>query len=285
MAERIAIVTDSTCDLPQSLLEAEGIYSVPLSIFFGDEEVLDGIDLSPQQFYEKLKTAGQHPTTSQPPPGKFLNLFQHLQKEGYTQIICIHITRKFSGTAQSATVAAAMLPKMKIQVIDSKTTTRALGALVLYANQLVQNGMGFTELIEKINLQIPRTAIYFSVDNLDSLQRGGRIGKARALIGKYLGIRPVMALQDNQGEIEVIAKGHSVEAACRIMAEKTREHIEKYGVCHQVVLLTAMVEAYGASLQAAMAALPFDFGQITQSKIGGVIGTHLGPTGWGIAIC
>ncbi|MCD4814123.1 DegV family protein [bacterium] len=285
MADRIAIVTDSTCDLPRTLLTEEGIYMVPLSIYFGEEEVLDGVDLSPAQFYEKLQTAKKHPTTSQPPPGKFLNLFQELQKEGYTQIVCIHITRKFSGTAQSATVAATMVPEMKIKVIDSKTTTGSLGALVRYANQLVKNGMGFDAVIEKIIMQLPRTAIYFSVDSLESLQRGGRIGKARALIGKYLGIRPLMALHENSGEIEVINKARSVEAACRMMAKLARAHIEKYGVCHQVVLLTAMVEDYGVVLQKAMTSLAFDFGHITQVKIGGVIGTHLGPTGWGIGIC
>jgi len=285
VAERIAVVTDSTCDLPVSVLKAEGIFMIPLSIFFGDEEYQDGIDLSPEQYYAKLQSSPHFPTTSQPSPGKFLELFQQLQKEGYTHIFCLHLSRKFSGTVQSATVAANMLPDLQIQVVDSRICSWGLGGLVLYANKLVKEGISFQLLVEKVKKLIPQIAVFFSVDNLDSLKRGGRIGKAQALIGQYLGIRPIMCMREGQGEIEVVTKVRSVEAACRVIVQLASEHIRKYGVTQQAVVVYAAVPKYQDLLMEAVRQETTDFGELFSGRIGGVIGAHLGPTGWGLTIC
>ncbi len=285
MTERIAIVTDSTGDLPDCQFQAAGIHRVPLSVFFDDEEFLDWDTLKPEQFYEKLQTSPHFPTTAQPAPGKFLQLFQKLQQDGYTHILCIHISRKLSGTSQSAIVASKMIAGMTIEVIDSRTVCRTLGSLVLYAQRLVQEGHSFQTIVAKINEQISKTAVFFSVDSLDALARGGRIGKARALIGKYLGIRPVMTIRAGHGEIEVVDKARSAEAAAELMAKLAGAHIKKQEHCPQVTVVYAALDRYRDILFDSLRKQNFNIDSIQQGRIGSVIGAHMGPTSWGITIC
>ncbi|MBN1594394.1 DegV family protein [candidate division FCPU426 bacterium] len=285
MTEKIAVITDSTCDVPASLLAANGIWMAPLSVYFGEEEYQDGIDLAPEQFYQKLLHSHSFPTTSQPSPGYFMTLFQKCQSQGYTHVLCIHLSRKFSGTAQSAAVAAKMMPQLTIEVIDSKTCTWVLGGLALYAARLVRAGGDFTTVVRKVREQIPKTAAFFSADNLDYLARGGRIGKAKALLGKCLGIRPVMALRGSAGEIEVIEKTRSAEAASAAMVKLAAEHVKKYGICENMVALHAARTEYYDILMSEIKKAGVHFAGLSQGWIGGVIGAHLGPTGWALSIC
>jgi fatty acid kinase fatty acid binding subunit len=285
LSEKITIVTDSTGDVTNAQLQASGIHRVPLSILFEDEEYLDWETLSPEQFYKKLQASPHFPTTAQPAPGRFLHLFQKLQKEGFTHILCVHISRKLSGTVQSASVAAKMLPSMTIEVIDSQTVCSTLGSLVLYAQRLVAEGHAFQIIVDKIKEQIPKTAVFFSVDNLEALARGGRIGKARALIGKVLGIRPVMSVRNGSGEIEVVDKTRSPEAASALMVKLIVEHMKIHGYCQQITVVYAANTRYRDMLLDELRKQDVKVNPILQGRIGAVIGTHLGPTGWGITIC
>jgi len=283
--ERIAIVTDSTCDLPGPVLQEQGIHMVPLSVLFGDDEYQDGIDLSPEEFYAKLANATELPTTSQPSAGRFAALFQELETKGVTHVISLHISRKLSGTQNSANIAVKMVPGLKITVVDSRSTSYGLGLLVLYANKLVKDGMGFDEIISRLEAKIPETAIYFAVDSLDSLQRGGRIGKAGAFIGKALGIRPLMVLSGRSGEIEVVKKVRSLEAATSSMVELAQAHVRRYGITLGIAVIHSAVPERMHNLLAVLRADGTDYKRIMTGSIGAVIGAHLGPDGWAVALC
>lgn len=285
MPEKIAIVTDSTSDIPVAQLEAEGIAMVPLSIFFGEEEFLDGVDLDPEQFYARLAENPHFPTTAQPPPGKFLNVYQELEKNGTTHILSLHISRKLSGTSQSAQVAANMLPQLTVQVLDSKMASWGLGNLVLWARTLVRQGMVFSQLVREVEEQIPRTTVYFSLDSLDALERGGRIGKARAFIGKYLGIRPIMVLQEGRGEIEVVKTVRSSKAVIAEIVRLAKLYQAKYGVRFQATVLEGVKGQPSSDLFRVLKASGIPFPKLVSGKIGGVIGTHLGPSGIGLVLC
>ncbi len=282
--ERIALVTDSTCDIPVDQLTGLGVYLVPLSVFFGDREYLDNVELTPEKFYPLLASSPHFPTTSQPSPGKFLTLFQQLQQNEYTHVICLLLSRKLSGTHQSASVAAKMAGGLHITVLDSKTTSWGLGLLVLYAHALVKKGLPYSEILANLQEKIPAGSAYFTVETLDALQRGGRIGKAAAFLGKHLGVRPVLMLDGVSGEIEVVKKVHSHQAAVQALLEGVREHRRSKGMTFGACVVRAERPELQQELFAAVRALDLDGKEVLLGSIGAVVGTHLGRDGWGILL-
>lgn len=282
--ERIALLTDSTCDLPAELLAERNIVMVPLSVLFGDDEYRDNVDLKSDEFYRKLKSAEELPTTSQPSPGKFLAAFQKLQQEGYTHILCLLITSTFSSTQQSAAVAAKMASGVTIQIVDSRTTSWGLGLLVLYADGLIRSGATFAEVTERVREKLGKITVYFTVETLDALQRGGRIGRAAALVGKLLDMRPILELGDGSGVIEAIKKVRTHKAVVTALTELTSRHIQTRGLEFGVCLIRTADPAPVSEMLGTLQATGLDLKQVFQGTIGPVIGTHLGPDGWGIVL-
>lgn len=284
MSEKIAILTDSTCGLTPDHLKKLGIYMVPLSVFFGEEEFQDTVELSEDQFYQKLSIAIDLPSTSQPPPDRFVQMFEKLKQEGYTDVICIHLSKKLSGTIQSAQQAAKMMNGINIHIIDSKSVCVGLGYLVEYAQSLVAQKQSCQQVLDAVNSHLPNIKILFSVGSLEALQRGGRIGKAQALLGKYLGIKPVLKMQDAQGEIEVLEKVFSADAARKVILRECLRHIEKPGIKQGLTIIHAGVKSYqDKMLELLKAELPQTI-TIRTARIGAVVGTHLGADGWGVIL-
>lgn len=283
--ERIALVTDSTCDIPPEHLAELGIHMIPLSVYFGDEEYRDNVDLTPEQFYAKLAGTPDLPTTSQPSAGQFHALYQKLQQDGYTHILSLHLTRKFSGTLQAAAVAARMLTGVEVQVEDSRSASWGLGLQVLRAKQLIDNGMTFAELVPEVRRQAEETLVVFTIDSLDALQRGGRIGKAAAWFGKLLGVRPILALPGSSGEIETLKKVNSHAAAVEAVVELALEHQRKTGIRFGVCVIHSNSAASQNELATALQAAGLETARLRLGRLGAVIGTHLGPSGWGLVLC
>jgi DegV family protein with EDD domain len=282
---KIAVVTDSTCDLPSGLLAQRRIFRVSLSVAFGEREYLDGADLTAEQFYTLLAAGPEWPSTSQPAPGTFLTLFQNLKAEGFTHVLCLVLTRKFSGTFNSAQQAAKMAASLAIEVVDSKSASWGLGLLVLYAQGLVDAGLGWAEVLEKVRARIETTTVFFSVDTLDALQRGGRIGKAKAFVGRHLGLRPILELPGRSGEIEVRSSVLSHAAALKALTTLALEHARSRGLAYGLCVLHAHVPDQQQALQAALLAEGLLAPKVMTGTIGAVIGAHLGPDGWGVALC
>ena len=206
---QVFIVTDSTADIPDELVAKYQIHVVPLRVVFDQETYLDGIELSPATFYEKLGNAKVLPSTSQPSPVEFMNVYsQILNDHPGSQIVSIHLSSGMSGTYQSALLGKSMLEDeqtAEITVIDSKSASYGYGLLVVHAAQLAQAGKNAQEIEAAVLRLHQQRKLYFLVDTLEYLQKGGRIGKASAVLGTLLNIKPVLSI-DDEGIIYAVEK-------------------------------------------------------------------------------
>lgn len=196
----VAIVTDSTCDLDAALAKAQNITVVPLNVHFGESVYLDQIDITTDEFMEKMGTTTQLPTTSQPSVGMFEEAFKRAAAEqGVSEIVCISISSKLSGTFQSASIASQNLAdELSIEVVDSFSGSYGLGFQVLRAAELADEGKNAKQISEILLDELGRYHIVFFVDTLDHLRRGGRIGKAAQLVGTFLQLKPLLRIDEGQ---------------------------------------------------------------------------------------
>lgn len=272
----VRIVTDSTADIPVSIVEELGITIVPLKVHFGKETFLDGVNIQPDEFYKKLATASELPTTSQPSPIDFLEKYKGIQKETdeKVQIISIHLSSALSGTVQSASLAQSMLDtQIDVTVIDSKKASYAIGIIVVEVAKAAKAGKSKEECIALVKYLLKESVVYFLVDNLSYLQKGGRIGKASSLLGSILNIKPILSL-DEYGEVYVIDKVRgnkkALQAIIHLLKEFSGDKEVHIGLSHA---------ASPSSAQEALEQLNGEFMVKDQviTNIGPVIGTHVGP--------
>ncbi len=283
--ERIALLTDSTCDLTPELLEQNRIHRVSLSVFFEDEEYRDAVDLTPDQFYEKLLQHPHLPSTSQPSVGAFVEVLEALKRSGVTQVLGLFLSRKLSGTLQAALAASRMVSGLQCEFLDSKSASWGHGLLLLQARRLIDSGLNLAEVCEQIRDRIEKTTILFAVDTLDALHRGGRIGRAAMFFGKHLGIRPILSMSGHLGEVDVVDKVASRAAAIALIVDLARKHVRAHGLVYGIAVLHSAIPDAQQELLAALLATGEDWKTIIHGRIGAVIGTHLGPDGWGVALC
>ncbi len=193
---KIKIVTDSTADLSTEEISRYNIEVVPLSIHIDEKSYTDRVDISPEEFMDKMREAKELPKTSQPPAGSFLNLYESLYEQGY-EVISIHMSAKMSGTVQAAETAAS-LSKANVTVIDSTFISRALSFQVLEAAKMAQEGKSIHEILTALEKIRFKTRLLVYVDTLENLSKGGRIGKGKALIGALLNVKPIAAVIDGE---------------------------------------------------------------------------------------
>ncbi len=220
----IAVVTDSTCDLPQELIDNYQINQVPLNINFGDNHYLDKITIKPQRFYDLLESESTFPTTSQINESSFINLYSQLASH-YDSIISVHLTGKFSGTCDSAIKAAEKISKefnKPISVIDSRTLSGALGLLVLKTAKLVENGIDHNSIVEEISKLRNDSEIFVSVKTLKYMVKGGRVSKQKGAIANLLGVNPIVSM-DKEGNSKLMGSAFSQKANIN----KVIKHIQK----------------------------------------------------------
>ena len=220
--KKVAILTDSTAYLPQDQMGKYGISSVPLAVIWGEETFEDGVTITPKEFYTKLSTAKIMPTTSQPSVGKMQDAFKALLSQNY-DILGIFISEKLSGTMQSAIQAREMLPKeSRVEIFDSETTTLAMGFQVLAAARAATDGASLDECRAVAEQARQKTGVYFMVDTLEFLYRGGRIGGGARFLGTALNMKPILYM--HQGKIEslerVRTKGKALDRLIELVAEK-----------------------------------------------------------------
>ena len=274
---KFAIVLDSAADLPARLVEKYDLHVVPLHVTFGTTEYSDGVDIQIGEFLDRLETVSELPITSQPAPADFINVYNALADEGYTEILSIHLSAALSGTYECArTVAAAVAEErgIRIEAIDSRSATVGQGAMVLEAACIAQAGGTMDEAIERVK-NIRRThKIYFIPDSLTNLVTGGRASKCQGLATSVLNLKIVVSLTET-GAIEVLhkAKGmkNAVNYIVKLMAERTREvgssvyyklHTKAYKALEYMDRALEKVDA------------PVRF--LTVATIGPTIATHVG---------
>jgi DegV family protein with EDD domain len=275
---RIAIVTDSTCDLGPDALAKRNVSMVPLKVHFGDETFLDWVDLTPTEFFPRLRSAAHLPTTSQPTPGEFAKVYQRLADEGAEGIVSIHLSSKLSGTFESATMAAGTAP-VPVRVVDSKLVSGPMG-FAIDAACAARDAGAYLDAVEKAALDtVDRTELFFVLDTLDFLVKGGRAGRAQGLAASLLNIKPV--LQVTGGLIEPFKKSKGTNKALREMAEHVAERSRKLGPL-KVVVIHAVAENLADELANAIRTAGTDIAEMSYDEIGAVIGTHVGPRTVGV---
>jgi DegV family protein with EDD domain len=275
---RIAIVTDSTCDLGPEALAERSVAMVPLTVHFGDDTYRDWIDLTPTDFYPKLRSAARLPTTSQPTPGDFALLYQRLADEGAEGIVSIHLSAKLSGTFESATLAASTAP-VPVRVIDSTFVSGPI-AFAIDAACAARDGDGSLEAVEAAALDaVSKTDLFFVLDTLDYLVKGGRAGRSQSLAAALLNIKPVLRVTG--GVIEPFKRSKGTNRAIREMAEHVAEQSRKLGPL-KIVVIHAVAENLADELANAIRSAGTEIAALSYDEIGAVIGTHVGPRAVGV---
>jgi len=214
------IVADTTCGLPRKLLEARRIPLIPQIVTFGEESFHDDRELDTAMFLSKLKASATLPKTAAPEPSLYYPVFEEARKRGESVVI-VAPTSKASGTVRSAETAAQDFPDLDIRVVDTLTISCNLGSLVLVADDMAKSGKSVDEIVARLNYMIPRGQIYFLVDTLEYLARGGRIGGAKRLLAELLEIKPI--LQVKNGQVEPFEQQRTKKRALRRLVEVVTE--------------------------------------------------------------
>ncbi|MFY0544493.1 DegV family protein [Brevibacillus sp. H7] len=272
----IVILTDSASDIDSSLRQSLGIISVPLKVTFGGETFVDGVTLTSSAFFEKLKQSDIMPTTSQPSPLDFVEAYKLIiEKYGKdVQIIAVLLAGVLSGTYQSAVIAKSMMEEnVDITVIDSRKASFVHGLICVEAAQAIKEGKTKQQVLDMIDRYLDEVQVYFIVDTLEYLQKGGRIGKASAVIGSLLNIKPILTL-DPVGTVSAFDKVRGTKKALARVMEALKEYAQGQPV--KVAVL------HGAAPDEAAALLDqvkqeFQVAESYVQEIGPVIGTHVGP--------
>ncbi|MFL2634771.1 MAG: DegV family protein [Dehalococcoidia bacterium] len=272
----LAIVTDSTSNISQAMADELGITIIPLNLTFGEETLLDMQDITPEAFFKRLTTDPNHPTTSQPSVGSFLEVYNKLIENGATEILSIHISKKVSGTNESATQAAAQISNCKIEIIDSATVSLPLGFGVLEAAKALKNGKNLDEIKDITTSALSRSNIFLSIDTLDYLIRGGRMSKAKGFIGSKLNVKPILTVED--GLVGQGGKTRNYKKSIDLMLSKISElaPFAYAGVVHS--------DAPELAAEAAEALKGIDSNiNPLVTPLTPVLGVHAGPGAIGIA--
>ncbi len=275
----VRIVTDSTADIPDDLCQAAGIEVVPLSVIFGNESLRDKVDIGPEEFVQRLVASGRTlPTTAQPPPGLFEETYLRLAEEGATHIVSLHLSEKLSGTCGSARIAAQEVAAkgIAVEVIDTRSISLGLGFIALEAARVANEGGDLTKVLETVQKMMPNIHIIFFPDTLEYLQKGGRIGRAAAIAGSILSLKPLMRLDEGVVVPHERTRTRSKAIDGLIKFANDFPHIRQLGALK-------VGDADMSTLLDKLGALyPRD--QILVIDTSPVIGVHLGPGTLGIII-
>jgi DegV family protein with EDD domain len=271
----VRIVTDSAADLPTDDAARLAVEVVPLSIRFGTEEYIDGVDLSVDEFYKKLASSDTLPETSAPSPGAFEAAFRRQAEAGADAVVCINLSEGLSATIQSARNAAKVVAgDLDVRVIDSRSITSGLGTQVTVAAEAAAGGAGADEVVALVEGMVPRTHVIGALDTLENLKKGGRIGGAQALLGSLLSIKPLLDI--STGEVAEAGKARTRRKAL----EWLRDQI--FAVPEVEHLCVAHGGAPDVDEMLALLAPRYPEDTIQVRTIGATIGTHGGPRVMGL---
>ena len=265
----VRIVTDSTADLTKEQQQAAGIDVVPLNVHFGDQVFRDHMDLTTEEFFRRLEASSQLPRTSQPSVGVFEEVYRNLRQNG-DEIVSIHLSSKVSGTYNAALMAARAVDPDAIEVVDSLSTSMALGFMALEGTRLAGAGRDRATVAARLRELVPKGRVICVVDTLTYLERGGRIGKARALLGSLLNVKPILQL--HEGEVVPIGRARGRPQALNRLVEL----LERDGKVSQLAIMHGAAQADAERLRERVAAT-YPGLDILLTETGAVLGTHTGP--------
>ena len=272
----IRIVTDSTCDLPQATIDRYGITVLPLHINFGRQSVLDGVEITRAEFYERLPNYNPAPTTAAPGLDVFKQAYDKLERAGATDIVSIHISASLSAVTDVARVAAKEYQGIPVTVVDSQQLSMGVGLVVEAAAQAAAEGLPLRNVLARVDDRIKRTHVFAALDTLEYLKRSGRMNGVIAGLGSLLQLKPILRMHQGKAGAERVRTG--TRAMARLV-----EILQQVGPVEQAVLLHTHAPERAEQLHAqAQPWLPI--GPLPSVEITPVIGAHIGPGAVGLAV-
>jgi len=279
---KVMIVTDSTSNIPDELLNGNPITVLPLQVIWNGEILRDGIDIQAEEFYNRLAIEKNMPSTSQVTPEEFKQVYSNLSDEGY-DILSIHISSKLSGTLDSAIQAKRAFKEASIELVDSLSTSMAMGFQVMSAARMAKMGGTLAECKAVAQAAIKHTGVYFALNTLEFLHRGGRIGGAAAFMGHVLNLKPLLELRD--GRIEAVEKVRTLSKSIDRLLDLAEAKLdkEKGPVRLCAIHANALSEAEELLARAVKRIPAHLVSDAVISTVSPVLGTHTGPGALGLA--
>ncbi len=278
MQEKIAIMTDSTSDIPQHIVEQYNIQIVPLRILFGDQEYKDRLEISADEVYAGLST--EVPTTSLPAPGDVLAIFERLKEEGFTHVVAIHISSGLSGTAQMIENLARGVQGLIIRVIDSKNISMGLGYTVIEAARKLAKDADFEAVCDHVQTMLKKMKVFFVLETLEYLQRGGRIGRVAGTLGQILRIKPIITV-NAEGVYETYARVRGRRQSLDRLFATVKQYLA--GPMHNLAVCHGAAKEEAQDLIKRIKELG-NLGELLTSHVSPVIGVHTGPGTLGLVL-
>ena len=272
----VRIVTDSAGDLPRETAEQLDITVVPVTVFFGEESYLDGVEMDGETFFQRLPTSPQLPRTSQPSVAQFVDAYTKLVDEGH-DVLSVHVSGKLSGTFNSARLAREEFGKGNIEVLDAEGASLGVGLIALDAARKAQAGGSLEEVTAAAQDAVRSTRVFFVLDTLEYLVKGGRISKTQGLVGGLLNVKPILHITD--GEVHPFQRVRSRAKAL----QRIRELVREGGPYAEIGVLYATEPDEAAALASDVADLAPGM-PVVVSRIGPGIGAHAGPGAVGVAL-
>ncbi|HNH25581.1 MAG TPA: DegV family protein [Anaerolineales bacterium] len=271
------IVADTTCGLPRALIAQRGIPLIPQVVMFGEESFHDDKDLDTALFLQKLKAAKALPKTAAPEPSLYYPILEEARSKNES-VVVVAPTGKASGTVRSAQTAAQEFPDVDVRVVDTQTISCNLGSLVLLADDMAKVGKSASQIVAKLEDMIPRGRIYFLVDTLEYLAKGGRIGGAKRLVAELLEIKPILQIKD--GQVESFEQQRTKKRALARLVEITKEQCSGGAESHLCVLQVEAEKEAQALVEELKSTIPV--AEIPIYELPPAIVVHAGPRAMGI---
>ncbi|MGD2105085.1 MAG: DegV family protein [Anaerolineae bacterium] len=273
----VAIVTDSTSDIPAELVQKHNLTVVPLYVIWGDDQLRDGVDIDQPTFYARLPRDPIHPQTSQPTPADFVQAIERLEAQ---QVLIVTVSKALSGTYESACQARELL-EVPVHVVDSYSLSLGLGWQVVEAARARDEGAGIEEMIATVERVREKMSLLLTVDTLEYLHRGGRIGGAAKLLGSIVQLKPLLCVNHSTGTLEAVEKTRTRKRALRRLVDETLQRVDPRKPLHAAVIHGAAPEDAKVLLNELLNRC--DQIEVLQGAITPVLGVHGGPGVVGIA--
>jgi DegV family protein with EDD domain len=274
----VRFVADSTADLSPEYASAHRVITVPLKVIFGDEALVDGVEITAEAFYERMRTATRNPTTSQPSPAEFEAAFREAAADG-SSVVCTTISAEMSGTYGAAMTAREQVPDLDVHVVDTRSVTVGHSGVLRAAIECAESGGAIEDVLGTVGEVMRRQRTVFTVETLEYLRRGGRIGGARALLGSVLSIKPVLQILD--GRIEPFDRVRTYARALDRICDEVISATGEAGRPARVILGHA--DKLDDCLMLARRLAPHSDGEPDIIEIGPIVGAHAGPGTLGVS--
>jgi len=271
----VAVLTDTVAGMPDELAREHDIAVIPLHVHFGTEAYRDGVDMSVEEFYRRLKQDEHLPTTSAPSVGEFQEFYRRLADEGAEAIICIPYSGELGMGYGAALTAAQEMPELGVRVVNPHTALMAQGFLALEAARAARAGATVQKALERVEALIPRVHVFITVDTLEYLWRGGRIGRAQALMAGALQIKPLLHIPTDMGTIEPLGRSRTRPRALDDLVEHMAQVVQGRPV--HVAVQHGAARPEEVALVTNEVRQRFDCREVYESTVSPVAGTHLGP--------